>query len=90
MGFRIIVGLVTALTVVGSGYEMVLERRNATELKKKQISQENNNEGDSKIEFTLNKMHVMEKMNMKGCRNDDGTMDKDDLMLKGNTYGFVL
>lgn len=90
MGFRIIVGLVTALTVVGSGYEMVLERRNASELKKRQISQENNNEGDSKIEFTLNKMHAMEKMNMKGCRNDDGAMDKDDLMFKGNTYGFVL
>lgn len=89
-GFRIIVGLVTALTVFGSGYEMVLERRNATELKKRQINQENNNEGDSKIEFTLNKVHGMEKMNMKGSRNDDGTMDKDDLMFKGNTNGSIL
>jgi len=82
--FRIIVGLVTALTVVGSGYEMLLERRRIREFKKRQISQGNNNEGDSKAEFTLDKMHAMEKMRMKDCSNDDRTISEQDPFFKGN------
>lgn len=85
VGFRIIVGLVSLLTVVGSGYEMILERRKAKELKKRHIAQGNNNESDSKVEFTLDKMHAIENMhNMKGCRNDDGTLADQDLLFKGN------
>lgn len=62
---------------------MVLERRKVREFKKRQISQENNNEGDSKVEFTLDKMQAMEKMHMKACGNDDDTV-VDDPQFKGN------
>lgn len=85
VGFRIIVGLVSLLTMVGSGYEMILERRKAKEFKKRHIAQGNNNESDSKVEFTLDKMHAIEKMhNMKGCGNDDGTLEDQDMLFKGN------
>lgn len=79
---RIVVGLVGALTIVGSGYEMLLERRKARELRKNQINQGNNNEGDSKAEFTLDKMHAMEKIHMKD--NDNGAFSERDLFFKGN------
>jgi hypothetical protein len=57
---------------------MVLQRRKAKEFKNSQISQQNNNEGDSKVDFTLEKMH------MKASRNNDETA-VDDLLFKGNT-----
>jgi len=86
MGFRIIVGLVTILTIVGSGYEMILEGRKAREFKKRQIVQGNNNESDSKVEFTLDKMQAIEKMqNMKGSGNDNGNLDEPDMLFKGNS-----
>ncbi|XP_015376753.1 PREDICTED: uncharacterized protein LOC107171036 [Diuraphis noxia] len=79
----IVVGLVTILTIVGSGYEMILESRKAREFKKRQIVQGNNNESDSKVEFTLDKMQAIEKMqNMKGCGNDNGTLDEPDMLFK--------
>lgn len=81
---RIIVGVVTALTIVGSGYEMVLERRKIREFKKRQINQGNNNEGDSKAEFTLEKMRALEKMRMKDSVNEDGTFSEQDTFFKGN------
>lgn len=85
MGFRIIVGLVTLLTIAGSGYEMILEGRKARELKKRQIVQGNNNESDSKVEFTMDKMQAIEKMhNMKGCGNDNETLAESDMLFKGN------
>lgn len=92
MGFRIVVGLVTILTIVGSGYEMVLERRKAREFKKRQIAQGNNNESDSKVEFTLDKMQAIEKMqNMKACGNDNGTLDEPDMLFKGNiSYNYYV
>lgn len=61
---------------------MLLERRKARELKKKQINQGNNNEGDSKAEFTLDKMHAMEKMHMKD--NENKVFSERDLFFKGN------
>lgn len=79
---RIVVGLVGALTIVGSGYEMLLERRKTRELRKKQISQGNNNEGDSKAEFTLDKMHAMEKIHMKD--NENKVFSEEDFFFKGN------
>lgn len=81
--FRIVVGLVAALTVVGSVYEMVLERRKAGEFRRRQIGQGNNNEGDAKVEFTLDKMQALEKMHMKGRGNDDGTLVEQDPLFKG-------
>lgn len=57
---------------------MVLERRRVKEFKNRQISQENNNEGDSKANFTLEKLH------MKASRNNDETV-VDDLLFKGNS-----
>uniref|UniRef100_A0A2S2N858 Nose resistant to fluoxetine protein 6 n=1 Tax=Schizaphis graminum TaxID=13262 RepID=A0A2S2N858_SCHGA len=79
----IVVGLVSLLTVIGSGYEMILERRKAREFKKRHIAQGNNNESDSKVEFTLDKMHAIEKMhNMKSCGNDDGTLEDQDMLFK--------
>jgi len=85
MGFRIIVGLVTLLTIVGSGYEMILEGRKARELKKRQIVQGNNNESESKVEFTMDKMQAIEKMhNMKGCENDNENLAESDMLFKGN------
>jgi hypothetical protein len=84
-GFRIVVGLVSLLTMIGSGYEMILERKKAREFKKRHIAQGNNNESDSKVEFTLDKMHAIEKMhNMKRCGNDDGTLEEQDMLFKGN------
>lgn len=89
MDFRIVVGLVTMLTIVGSGYEMILEGRKAREFNKRQVAQGNNNEGDSKVEFTLNKMQAIEKMqNMKGCGNDDGTLAEQDMLFKGNNRSY--
>lgn len=85
VGFRTIVGLISLLTVVGSGYEMILEHRKAKEFKKRHLAQGNNNESDSKVEFTLDKMHAIEKMhNMKGCGNDDRTLEDQDMLFKGN------
>ncbi|KAL4142596.1 hypothetical protein QTP88_005026 [Uroleucon formosanum] len=79
----IIVGLVTLLTIAGSGYEMILEGRKARELKKRQIVQGNNNESDSKVEFTMDKMQAIEKMhNMKGCGNDNETLAESDMLFK--------
>ncbi|XP_001946627.2 nose resistant to fluoxetine protein 6 [Acyrthosiphon pisum] len=79
----IVVGLVTILTIVGSGYEMILEGRKGREFKKRQIVQGNNNESDSKVEFTLDKMQAIEKMqNMKGCGNDNGNLDEPDMLFK--------
>lgn len=83
MGFRIIVGLVTALTIFGSGYEMVLERRKAREFKRRQITQGNNNEDDSKAHFTLEKMHAMEKMH-KECGNEDESFVEENPLIKSN------
>lgn len=82
--FRICVGLVTILTIIGSGYESVLERKKAKIFKKKYINHDNNNENDSKVEFTLEKMQAMEKMQMKRCENDDGTLMEQDPIFKGN------
>jgi len=92
MGFRIVVGLVTILTIMGSGYEMILEGRKANEFKRRQIAQGNNNESDSKIEFTLNKMQAIEKIHsMKGRENDDGTLVEQDMLFKGNiSYKYPL
>lgn len=63
---------------------MILERRKANEFKRRQISQGNNNEDEAKIEFTLNKMQALEKMQMKNCRNEDGTLVEHDPFFKGN------
>lgn len=71
---------------MGSGYEMVLERRKAGEFRRRQIGQGNNNEGDSKVEFTLDKMQALEKMHMKSRINDDGTFVEHDPLFKGNGY----
>lgn len=68
---------------MGSGYERVLERRKAKEFKRRQISQGNNNEEESKVEFTLNKMQALEKMQMQNCRNEDGTFVEQDQYFKG-------
>lgn len=85
MDFRIVVGLVTVLTIVGSGYEMILEGRKAREFKKRQIVQGNNNESNPKVEFTLDKMQAIEKMhNMKGCGDDNGNLAEPDMLFKGN------
>lgn len=83
MGFRIIVGLVATLTIVGSAYERILERRKAKEFKRRQISRDNNNEEGTKVEFTLNKMQALEKMQMRNCRNEDGTLAEQDPFFKG-------
>lgn len=83
MYFRILVGVITVLTIIGSGYESILERRKAKEFKKRYITQGNNNEGDSKVEFTLEKMQALEKMQMKRSENDDGTLMESDPIFKG-------
>lgn len=74
---------------MGSAYEMLLERRKAREFKRRQIGQSNNNEGDSKVEFTLDKMQALEKMHMKDCGNDDGTITEQDPLFKGIFRGNV-
>lgn len=84
--YRIVVGFVIALTIVGSGYEIVLERRKAKEFQRRQIGQGNNNEGDSKIEFTLDKMQALEKMHMKSRGNEDGTFVEQDPLFKGKIF----
>ncbi|VVC32337.1 Hypothetical protein CINCED_3A005090 [Cinara cedri] len=79
----IVVGLVTILTIMGSAYEVILERRKIRELKKRQVSRGNNNDSDSKVDFTLDKMSVMEKMNnnnnIKGHEYDD---DEQELLFR--------
>lgn len=47
------------------------------------MGQGNNNEGDSKVEFTLDKMQALEKMHMKDCSNDDETITEQDPLFKG-------
>lgn len=77
--------MVTLLTLVGSVYEMILERRKARELKRRQISQGNNNESDSKVELTLEKVQAMEKMRMNGdYKNDDGSLVEEEPFFKSN------
>lgn len=71
---------------MGSAYEILLERRKAREYKKRQIGQGNNNEGDSKVEFTLDKMQALEKMHMKDCGNEDGTIVNRDPLFKGSWW----
>lgn len=71
------------LTIVGSAYEVILERRMARDEKKRQISHGNNNEGDSKVDFSLDKMCVMEKMRNNNANDREETEDKRDLLFKG-------
>lgn len=68
--------------MVGSGYEMILESRKAKEFRKRQISQGNNNEEESKVEFTLSKMQALENMQVKTCGTND-RMDENDTLFKG-------
>lgn len=88
--FRIVVGLVTLLTIVGSGYEMVLERRKIKEFRRRQISQGNNNEGDSKDELTLEKMQAIENMRIKGRKNEDGSLVEEESLFTSNVYKKIL
>lgn len=64
---------------------MILEGRKAREFNKRQIVNGNNNESDSKVEFTLNKMQAIEKMqNMKSCENENGALTEPDMLFRGS------
>ncbi|XP_050443463.1 nose resistant to fluoxetine protein 6-like [Adelges cooleyi] len=85
-----LVGLVTALTIVGSGYEMSLFRRKVTEYKRQQISQANNNEGDTKIEITLEKIKAMDKIQMNKGMNGEDSEDQNNPIFKVSRRGQLL
>ncbi|XP_050521423.1 uncharacterized protein LOC126894428 [Daktulosphaira vitifoliae] len=70
----ILVGAVTILTIVGSAYEVILNRKKISEYKLQQINQANNNENETKIEITLEKIKAMNKMKING---EDGEEQKD-------------